>query len=100
MPELDFLSTSEEDLGEATGNASLLHAGAAFYFSDGGISNRDYFTEAEPIAAVAILAGVQLLALGLLGEMQVHRYYEPNRQRPYSVERVLRTEKEQSTRSS
>ena len=50
-------------------------------------------------AAVAILAGVQLLALGLLGEMQVHRYYEPSRQRPYSVDRVLRSEKEQSTRS-
>lgn len=50
-------------------------------------------------AAVAILAGVQLVALGLLGEMQVHRYYEPERQRPYSVDRVLRTEKEPSTHS-
>ena len=50
-------------------------------------------------AAVAILAGVQMLALGLLGEMHVHRYYEPERRRPYSVDRVLRTEKEPSTHS-
>jgi len=50
-------------------------------------------------AAVAIVDRLQLLALGLLGEMQVHRYYEHNRQRPYSVDRVLRSEKEQSARS-
>jgi glycosyltransferase involved in cell wall biosynthesis len=43
-------------------------------------------------AAVLILAGVQLLALGLLGEMQVRHYFEPERQKPYSVERVIRAE--------
>src|SRR2546423_10759966 len=42
-------------------------------------------------AAVLILAGVQLLALGLLGEMQVRHYFEPER-RPYSVERVIKAE--------
>src|SRR5439155_25166472 len=42
-------------------------------------------------AAVLILAGVQLLALGLLGEMQVRHYFEPERQ-PYSVERVIKAE--------
>ncbi|MCI0354233.1 MAG: glycosyltransferase family 2 protein [Acidobacteria bacterium] len=41
-------------------------------------------------AAVLILAGVQMLALGLLGEMQVRHYHEPARRAPYSVERVLR----------
>lgn len=41
-------------------------------------------------AAVLILAGVQLLALGLLGEMQVRHYHEPARRAPYAVERILR----------
>jgi glycosyltransferase involved in cell wall biosynthesis len=42
--------------------------------------------------AVLIVAGVQLLALGLLGEMQVRHYYEPSRRAPYSVDRVLRAQ--------
>lgn len=41
-------------------------------------------------AAVLIVAGVQLLGLGLLGEMQVRHYHEPAKHAPYSVERVLR----------
>ena len=43
-------------------------------------------------AAVLILAGVQLVALGLLGEMQVRHYYEPSKRVPYSVDRVVRFE--------
>jgi glycosyltransferase involved in cell wall biosynthesis len=47
--------------------------------------------------AVLILAGVQMLALGLLGEMQVHHYYGSQGQAaPYSVDRVFRA-KNQST---
>jgi glycosyltransferase involved in cell wall biosynthesis len=42
-------------------------------------------------AAVLIVAGVQLLALGLLGEMQVRHYHEPAQRAPYSVDRVLRS---------
>jgi glycosyltransferase involved in cell wall biosynthesis len=41
-------------------------------------------------AAVLILAGVQLLALGLLGEMQVRHYYQPEQRAPYSVAQVIR----------
>jgi len=41
-------------------------------------------------AAVLIISGVQLLAIGLLGEMQVRHYHEPTRHAPYSVDRVLR----------
>jgi len=49
-------------------------------------------------AAVLILGGAQMLALGLLGEMQVRHYHEPSRRAPYSVERVLRpAESQQST---
>lgn len=41
-------------------------------------------------AAVMIVAGVQLLALGLLGELQVRHFHEPTAGTPYSVDRVLR----------
>jgi hypothetical protein len=47
-------------------------------------------------AAVLILAGVQLTALGLLGELQVRHFHEPSQGVPYSVDRVLRTENETS----
>ena len=43
-------------------------------------------------AAVSVLAGVQLVALGLLGEMQVRHYYEPTKRVPYSVDCVVRAE--------
>jgi len=48
-------------------------------------------------AAVAIIAGVQLLALGLLGEMQVRHYHEPSRRTPYSIDRVLRAKPSEET---
>jgi glycosyltransferase involved in cell wall biosynthesis len=46
-------------------------------------------------AAVLFLGGVQLLALGLLGEMQVRHFHEPAHRADYAVERVLRTENEE-----
>jgi hypothetical protein len=46
-------------------------------------------------SAVLMIAGVQLLALGLLGEMQVRHYHEPSRRAPYSVDRVLRAKGEE-----
>jgi len=45
-------------------------------------------------AAVLILAGVQMIALGLLGEMHVHHYYGAETRAPYSVDRVLRAQDE------
>jgi glycosyltransferase involved in cell wall biosynthesis len=48
-------------------------------------------------AAVLLLAGFNLLAIGLLGEMQVRHYHEPSRRAPYSVERLLRAQSEEST---
>ena len=47
--------------------------------------------------AVLLVFGVQMLALGLLGEMQVRHYHEPSRRAPYSVERVLRTKSNEET---
>ena len=43
-----------------------------------------------------IVAAV-LLALGLLAELQVRHYYEPSRRVPYSVDVVLRTEKNEQS---
>jgi glycosyltransferase involved in cell wall biosynthesis len=48
-------------------------------------------------AAVLLLAGLNLLAVGLLGEMQVRHYHEPTRRAPYSVDRVLRSHSEEHT---
>jgi glycosyltransferase involved in cell wall biosynthesis len=48
-------------------------------------------------AAVLFLAGLNMLAVGLLGEMQVRHYYEPTRRAPYSVDRVLRAQSEEHT---
>jgi glycosyltransferase involved in cell wall biosynthesis len=45
-------------------------------------------------AAVLIVAGVQLLALGLLGELQVGHFHEPVTGVPYRVDKILRTEQE------
>jgi glycosyltransferase involved in cell wall biosynthesis len=42
-------------------------------------------------AAVLIVAGVQLIALGLLGELQVRHFHEPSKRAPYTVDRVLRS---------
>jgi len=48
-------------------------------------------------SAVLLLAGLNLLAVGLLGEMQVRHYHEPTQRAPYSLDRVLRAQNEEST---
>ncbi len=45
-------------------------------------------------AAVLIIAGVQMVALGLLGDMLSHQYHGNGGRTPYSVERVLRAKDE------
>jgi len=47
--------------------------------------------------AVLLLAGLNMLAIGLLGEMQVRHYHEPAQRAPYSIERLLRAQSEEST---
>src|SRR5947199_8905718 len=46
-------------------------------------------------ASVLLLVGFNLLAIGLLGEMQVRHYHEPAQRAPYSVDRVLRAQSEE-----
>jgi hypothetical protein len=48
-------------------------------------------------SAVLLLAGLNMLAVGLLGEMQVRHYHEPAQRAPYSVDRILRAQSEEST---
>src|SRR5689334_21587035 len=48
-------------------------------------------------AAVLIVAGVQLLALGLSGELQVRHFHEPVSGVPYRVDKVIRTEQSEES---
>jgi glycosyltransferase involved in cell wall biosynthesis len=59
------------------------------------LRHADVMTQHGPLmifAAVLLLAGLNLLAVGLLGEMQVRHYHEPTRRAPYSVDRLLRAQ--------
>ena len=51
--------------------------------------------EAMKSGLSSMLGGLNLLAIGLLGEMQVRHYHEPSRRAPYSVDRVLRSQNEE-----
>ena len=64
------------------------------------LNHADVMTQHGPLmifAAVLLLAGLNMLAVGLLGEMQVRHFHEPTRHAPYSVDRVLRSKSEQRT---
>jgi hypothetical protein len=62
-----------------------------------GLNVMDHHGPLMVFASVLIVAGVQLLALGLLGEMQVRHYHEPSRRAPYSIDRVLRAKPSEET---
>ena len=42
------------------------------------------------IASVLILAGIQLIGIGLLGELQVRHFFSHAQRNPYTVDRVVR----------
>ncbi|HEX4287024.1 MAG TPA: glycosyltransferase, partial [Terracidiphilus sp.] len=42
------------------------------------------------IAGVLIVAGIQMLAIGLLGELQVRHYYTTQQRVPYAIDRLVR----------
>jgi len=42
------------------------------------------------IGAVLIVAGIQMLAIGLLGELQVRHYYTTQSRAPYTIDRLVR----------
>jgi hypothetical protein len=52
------------------------------------------------IAAVLILAGIQMIGVGLLGELQVRHFFAQSHRSPYTVDRVVRMKpSEESMRS-
>src|SRR5271170_6471186 len=64
------------------------------------VYHTDVMTQHGPLmmfSAVLLLAGLNMLAVGLLGEMQVRHYHEPAQRPPYSIDRVLRAQSEEST---
>jgi uncharacterized membrane protein YidH (DUF202 family) len=42
------------------------------------------------IGAVLIVAGIQLLAIGMLGELQVRHYFTSQHPTPYTIDRLVR----------
>ena len=42
------------------------------------------------IAGILILAGIQLIGIGLLGELQVRHFHSPQNRAPYTIERIVR----------
>jgi glycosyltransferase involved in cell wall biosynthesis len=49
------------------------------------------------MASVLILAGVQLVGIGLLGELQVRHFHSPQHRAPYAVERIVRLRSSEET---
>lgn len=57
------------------------------------LSHHDVAGEHAPwfiIAGVLILAGIQLVGVGLLGELQVRHFFSDSHRSPYAVDRVVR----------
>ena len=42
------------------------------------------------IGAVLIVAGIQMVAIGLLGELQVRHFHTSQQHSPYTVDRIVR----------
>ena len=77
------------------GGLSLLSGGAlAFWLLlYKMISRHDVAGEHAPlfvIAAVLLLAGIQMIGIGLLGELQVRHFFAQGHRSPYAIDRVVR----------
>ncbi len=66
---------------------------AAWLFIHKLLTHHDVAGEHGPIfmiAAVLILAGIQMLGIGLLGELQVRHFHTAAQRAPYAIDRILR----------
>jgi glycosyltransferase involved in cell wall biosynthesis len=73
---------------------------AGWLMIDKLLNHSDTMTRHGPLmifSAVLLLAGLNMLAVGLLGEMQVRHYHEPAHRAPYYVERLLQAQSEEHT---
>jgi hypothetical protein len=73
-------------------------ASASWLLMEKFLRHQDLLSQHGPLmifSAVLFLAGLNMLAVGLLGEMQVRHYHEPSRRAPYSIDRVLRAQNEE-----
>ncbi len=48
------------------------------------------------IAGIMILAGIQMIGIGLLGELQVRHFHTASHRAPYTIDRVIRLRSEES----
>src|ERR1700722_5244013 len=63
------------------------------------LTGQDVMHEHGPIfvaASVLILAGIQMVGIGLLGELQVRHFHTASHRAPYAVDRILRLRSEES----
>ena len=77
------------------GGLSLLSGGAiaTWLLLHKLLSRRDVAGEHAPwfvIAAVLLLAGIQMIGIGLLGELQVRHFFAQGQRSPYAIDRVVR----------
>ena len=57
------------------------------------VTHQDVMDQHGPLvvtAGILILAGIQMLAIGLLGELQVRHYHTPSQRAPYAIDRLVR----------
>lgn len=95
---LKYMSRPLHFFGSFGAFSSLTGAAIAMYMMYEkfvrGVNVMDEHGPLLVFAAVLIVAGVQLVALGLLGELQVRHFHEPEKRGPYVVDRVVRTTSE------
>ncbi len=63
------------------------------------ITHGDVHNDHAPLftlSSVLILGGIQMMGIGLLGELQVRHFYSSDRRAPYAVDRVLRLRSEET----
>lgn len=48
------------------------------------------------IAGILILAGIQMMGVGLLGELQVRHFYTASQRAPYAIDRIIHLRSEES----
>jgi len=63
------------------------------------ITHGDIHSDHAPLfslSSVLILGGIQMMGIGLLGELQVRHFFTADRRAPYAVDRVLRLRSEET----